>query len=279
MTTDSPSTATPARERVRATELILLVVAVAAIGIMVYGVPLWVGGAALGAVTALGALMVLAGRDPRGVPIESLAMPAVAAIGAIGAAHLAGIHWTAILALAAGAALLAASLGLEVRLLDPPRSADPRNPSLVLLLALVLAFVAFTGTAGAIPGAFVEPPLSAGAQAPPLPVRDLALLATGDAIVAFLLGYRLTALRVTRMRDVVWSAGTYAFLIAIASAAVRALAVPRLLGPAVLTVALYIWSAYRAAPGAERHSAQWLLEYAVLAAVAALAVAWNVLLR
>lgn len=279
MTTESPSSATSARERVRATELILLVVAVAAIGIMVHGLPLWIGGAALGAVTALGALMVLAGRDPRGVPIEALAMPAVAAIGTIGAAHLAGIHWTAILALAAGAALLAASLGLEVRLLDPPRSADPRNPSLVLLLALILAFVAFTGTAGAIPGAFVEPPLSAGAQAPPLPVPDLALLAAGDAIVAFLLGYRLTALRVTRMRDVVWSAGTYAFLIAVASAGVRALAVPRLLGPAVLTVVLYIWSAYRAAPGAERHSAQWFWEYAILAAAAALAVAWNVLLR
>jgi hypothetical protein len=279
VTTESPSTAAPGRERVRATELTLLVVVVAGIGIMVHGLPLWIGGAVLGAVTAFGALMVLAGRDPRGVPIESLAMPAVAAIGAIGAAHLAGISGTAILALAAGAALLAASLALEVRLLDPPRSADPRNPSLVLLLALVLAFVAFTGTAGAIPGAFVEPPLSAGAQGPPLPVRDLALLAAGDAIVAFLLGYRLTALRVTRMRDVVWAAGTYAFLIAIASAAVRALAVPRLLGPAVLTVAFYIWSAYRAAPGAERHSAQWLWEYAILAAVAALAVAWNVLLR
>jgi hypothetical protein len=78
---------------------------------------------------------------------------------------------------------------------------------------------------------------------------------------------------------VVFAAGTYAVLIAVASVAVRALSVPRLLGPTVLTIGLYIWSAYRGAPGSERHSKQWLWEYAVLAGAAFLAVAWNLFLR
>ena len=43
----------------------------------------------------------------------------------------------------------------------------------------------------------------------------------GDAAVAFLLGYRAAALRVSTLRDALWSAATYGIAIAIAAAALR----------------------------------------------------------
>src|SRR3990172_8197785 len=63
------------------------------------------------------------------------------------------------------------------------------------------------------------------------------------------------------------------------AALLRALALPRLLGPAILAGIFYLWSAYRAAPGAERRSAGWLWEYLVLALALAGVVAWNLLVR
>ena len=60
------------------------------------------------------------------------------------------------------------------------------------------------------------------------------MLAVGDAVIAFLLGYRAAALRVSTARDALWSAATYAAAIAIGAAAVRFMEIPRLLGPALL---------------------------------------------
>ena len=105
------------------------------------------------------------------------------------------------------------------------------------------------------------------------------LLVVGDAAVAFLLGYRLAAVRVVRVRDAAFAAGTFAVVVGVAAAVLRALALPRLVGPAVLAVVFALWAAYRAAPGSERRSFAWLWEYGILSVAAALAVAWNLLLR
>ena len=69
-----------------------------------------------------------------------------------------------------------------------------------------------------------------------LPGNNLLVLAAGDALVAGLLGYRAASLRVHYFtRDVVWAAATYAAAIAIGAAAIRAMEIPRLVGPALLT--------------------------------------------
>jgi hypothetical protein len=280
-------------DRTRLTELVTLVVGAAVVGLLLDGWPLWLAGIALGLATAAGAFVILAPHDPRGVPVESLALPAVAGTGTLGIAHLAGPTWAAVAALAIGGALVAAAVALEIRMLAPAGQRDERVRGFVVLLALVVAFVAFSGIAVGIPGGVAGEAtgvaagaLGAGAASGTvgfldmtLDERHLALLVAAHALVAFVLGYRLSALRMSTLRGATWSAGTFAVVIAIATAAIRALAVPRLLGPAALTVVFYLWSAYRAAPGAERRSAQWIWEYAVLAVAAAITVAWNLLLR
>ena len=42
---------------------------------------------------------------------------------------------------------------------------------------------------------------------------------------------------------------------------------PRLLGPALLTLVLYLWSAYRGVPRTARRDARWIWEILLLAAL------------
>ncbi len=257
----------------------ILTVLAAAIGSLLDGIPFWCAAIGLAGVSGWGAFSYLFEHEPRGVPIESLWFPAIAAFGTLGIAHLVGAGLLALPALALGGAALGASLALERRLLGPEDENGPRRRTQLLELSLVLAFFAFAGIGGGIPGAIVEPQAPAGGSVPPLDGASLAALAVGDALVAFLLGYRLATLRTSVLREAAWAAGTYAVVVAVAAAALRALALPRLLGPALLTVVFYLWAAYRAAPGAERRSFAWLWEYGILVVAAALTVAWNMLLR
>jgi hypothetical protein len=52
---------------------------------------------------------------------------------------------------------------------------------------------------------------------------------------------------------------------------------PRLLGPALLTLVLYLWSAYRGVPRTARRDARWIWEVILLAALGLVVVAWNLL--
>jgi hypothetical protein len=52
---------------------------------------------------------------------------------------------------------------------------------------------------------------------------------------------------------------------------------PRLLGPALLTLVLYLWSAYRGVPRSARRDARWIWEVLLLAALGAFVIAWNLL--
>ena len=264
-------------DRIRMLELVLLAGAAAGIGLLLNGVALWIACIALAALTALGAFVILFEHEPRGVPIELLALPVVGAVGMLGLAHLAGVGLLTLPALAVGAGLVAASVSLERRLLRPAGELLERRRNLLQQLSLLLAFVAFAGIAGAVPGGLAAP--SGQGVGTPLDPRGLVLLTVADSAVAFLLGYRLAALRMTRVRDAGFAAGTFAVVVGIAAAVVRALALPRLVGPAVLAAVFALWAAYRAAPGSERRSFAWLWEYGILSFAALLAVAWNLLLR
>ncbi len=264
-------------DRTRTIELVLLATGVAAVGMLLDGPALWLAGIGIAALTAFGAFPMLLAHEPRGVPVESLAPPAVAAVGMLGLGHLAGVGVFTIPALAGGAMLLVGTLSVERRLVPSSVEVGERRRNLLQELSLLLAFAAFSGIAGAVPGGLAEPP---GSVTPlPLDQRAIVLLTVADGVVAFLLGYRLAALRVTHVRDAAFAAGTFAVVVGIAAAALRALALPRLVGPALLAVVFAIWAAYRAAPGSERRSFAWLWEYGVLAAAAAVAVAWNLLLH
>ena len=129
-----------------------------------------------------------------------------------------------------------------------------------------------------VPGGLVQPTADGGVT-PPIPETDLLILAAGDAAIAFLLGYRAAALRLATLRDALWSAVTYAAAIAIGAAALRAMAIPRLMGPALLTLAFYLWDAFHGASPARRRDINWIWQTVLLAALGVIVVAWNLLLR
>ena len=231
----------------------------------------------LGAV-ALGTLQVLGAVDSpeaeRGVPIESLIVPAVAALGGVGAIRLVPLGALIIPAIAAVALLLDRAITVETRIVASAQGPTAEDRTAALITMLVVALVAFAGIAAIVPGglAGLEP---RGAPVPPLPRENLVVLATADAIVAALLGYRAAALRVARARDAAWAAASYGIAIAIGAAAVRALGIPRLIGPALLVFLFYLWDSLHAAPPSRRRDPRWLWETAILAGLAVAVVAWN----
>ena len=211
-----------------------------------------------------------------GVPIESLILPAVAAIACVGAIRLVPFGlWLAPALLVTGL-IVDRTLALEARILAAHDDLGTEGRTTVLVTTLIVAFLGFTGVAATVPGGLVQP--AAGVSAP-LPETDLLALAVGDAVIAFLLGYRAAALRVTTLRDALLSAATYAVAIAIGAAALRAMEIPRLMGPALLTLAFYLWDAFHAASPARRRDVRWIWQMALLVGLGLVVVAWNLLLR
>jgi hypothetical protein len=151
----------------------------------------------------LGALQVLGDETARadgaglGVPIESLILPAVAAVACVGAIRLVPFGlWLAPALLLVGI-VVARTLALEGRLLISHEDPGAEGRTEVLATILVVAFIGFAGVAASVPAGLVQPGTTDG----PLPESDLLTLVLGDATIAFLLGYRAAALRLTTFRD------------------------------------------------------------------------------
>jgi hypothetical protein len=265
-------------------DLALLAVTVVGLSRLTEPPTVWVIAILLLAAMLFGTLQVLADEvapagQSAGVPIEALILPSVAAVGCLGAIRLVPFGlWLAPAMLLTGL-LVARSLAIEARIQateDEGLSVADRTSLLVTML--VVAFIGFTGVAAMVPGGLVQPNADGGVT-PPLSETYLLVLAGGDAIIAFLLGYRAAALRVISLRDALWSAVTYGAAIAIAAAALRAIAIPRLMGPALLTLAFYLWDAFHGASPARRRDANWIWQTLLLAALGVAVVAWNLLLR
>ena len=265
-------------ERSRSLNLVTLVTALAACGLIVATNAVWPVAALVAGATAVGTFLLLAELDPRGVPVEALATPVVAAGALTGLAAFVGVGALSLPLLATGAVLVGAALTLERRLLGPADATHSRARQQLMPFTVLLAFVGFAAVAASVPGGLVEP--QTGQQgAGGLDEGGLLVLALADGLIAFLLGYRLAALQAPSIIEAAWAAGTFAVVVGAGAALLRAVALPRLVGPAILAAIFYLWAAYRQASGAERRSEGWLWEYLALAGAAALAVAWNLLLR
>jgi hypothetical protein len=265
-------------ERARVANISLLLVGLAGLASLLGGSAFWFGLLIVAAAAAFVAFQFLGDVDPRGVPVESLATPAVVAMCVAGLAHLGGANASMIVVLAGGGLLLGMTLVLERWLMGPADEARARRERQLIPLVVLLAFLGFAGAAGAV-YAGLAVPLPGTSQPAAIDGGSLLLMAVADGTIAFLLGYRLAATRAADLIEATWAAGTFAVVIGVAAALLRALALPLLLGPAVLAGVFYLWSAYRAAPGAERRSAGWVWEYLVLLVALVAAVAWNLLLR
>jgi hypothetical protein len=265
----------------------LEIVATAIVGMaaVMTGPLIWPAAALLLAAMVVGTLEVLAAGDEdrfgaqvllgdRGVPIESLILPAVAAIGCLGAIRLVPLGLALVPALAGTALLVDRAIALEARLVANDQAPTDDDRARTLIAMLTVALVAFTGVAAVVPGgiAGLEP---AGAPAAPLSLGNLLILALGDAVVAALLGYRAAALRATSLREALWSAVTYGVAIAIGAAAIRALGIPRLIAPALLMLVLYLWDVIHGSAPASRRDPGWIWQTALLAGLGVVVAWWN----
>ncbi len=264
-------------------ELIALAVALAAIGRLAEGPALWAAALLAAGALGLAALEVLGTDDDAlpgladlGVPVEALLVPAAIGIASVTAIHVVPVGLLLVLGLAVVGPLVASAIAIERRILARPGGPTAADRTALLGLVMLLAFLAFTGIAAAIPGALVEPPPTGVEIAVPgLAMGGLVLLAALDGLLAGILGYRLAALQGPTLRGALAAALSYAAVIAITAAALRAMGLPRLLGPALLTLVLYLWSAYRGVPRGTRRDARWIWEVLLLAALGALVVLWN----
>lgn len=233
----------------------------------------------LGAVV-LGALQVLSDElGPReagaGVAIEALILPSVAAVACLGAIRLVPFGLGLVPALGVTWLLVRRTLAMEARIHRASSGLSADDRTAVLVTILLVSFIGFTGVAAMVPGGLVERTNGPG----PLPETNLLILAIGDGIIAGLLGYRAVALRLSNLVDALWSAGMYAAAIAIGAAALRAMEIPRLVGPALLTLAVYLWDALTGTAPARRREWRWIWQTGLLAALGVVVTAWNLLLR
>ncbi len=261
-------------------EMVTLTVVLVGLSRLVEGPALWAMAVLALVVHVLATLEVLgtdAAAQEEGVPVEALLVPGVAAVAAIGALRLVPVGLLLVPALFAAGCLVLASVALERRILGRANGPTADDRAGLLSLVLIVAFVAFSGIAAAIPGALAEPVGGSVAARPGLPMEGMILLAAADGLLAALLGYRLAALRAPDLRGAAISALSYAAVVAIAAASLRAMAIPRLLGPALLTLVVYLWGAYRGAPRPARADARWAWELLLLLGLGAIVIAWNLL--
>lgn len=261
-------------------ELVLLVVVLVGASRFLEGPLVWLVLAIVAGAVAIGSLQLMGDSHPVGdsigIPVESLILPTVAAVAGIGIIRLAPIGVGLVPILLVLAYAIQRAVTTEVRILLAPHGATPSERTFVLLQILVLGFAAFAGIAALVPGGLPDLGSLGPDQvaAPALSDLSLATIVVGDALIAGLLGYRAAALRIAAVRDVAISALTYAAVIGIAAGGIRAMEIPRLLGPGLLTLVLYLWDTIHGAPTSRRRDAQRVWEVVLLAGLGVLVVVW-----
>jgi hypothetical protein len=163
---------------------------------------------------------------------------------------------------------------VEETIAEPELPPHPRALA-IRSMALALAFVGFVAAGGFIRGAFA----GVGQELTFLHFIELIVL---DAAVAGAVGFRLSALvaPTTGDRPVrVWAFIEYAAPAALAAWAFRALGLPRLFVPALLTLIVYIVTVVRESPEPVLLNRRLLQELGILALAGLATIAWGMLVR
>jgi hypothetical protein len=268
-----------------ARELGLVVAALAALA-------RFVSGPTLVAVTALVVLVAVAGTGsllgqlrPWRWPMERVAIPAVAAFAAVGTAHLLDpVPWLGF-AFAGSWIVVTWAVGLEVAPALPgvptvtvvpsfwgtesdtaPEPADERSgatgggharPTSARLGAFGLAFLGFAAIGGIVPG-------SVAGDGQPLTFWVFVATIALDVAIGGVAGYRIAVLRPHTRGEAAVALYQYSMALAPVGVLVRALALPRLFGPALLALAAYVVTSLRESDEPVRFNARLLEETAVL---------------
>jgi hypothetical protein len=263
-------------------ELVLTASIVIVLSRLVDGPAAWLVAVLLGGSLVASSPWLLGAANPRSIPVESTILPALAAVASLGAIRVIPGGVATLIAIAGAAFLIDRTLALEVRLhlrVSPP-SADDRT--LVLAYSVVTGFLAFVGVAALVEGGLVASTVGPAAGADSLvglSEAGLLVLALADALVAGLLGFRLAVMRERNQRTAVLSGLTYAAVVAIAAGAIRAVALPSLLGPAIVTLVFFLWDGIHGSAPAQRRDPRWIWQTALLFVLGLAVVAWNLALR
>ncbi|HEY3522833.1 MAG TPA: hypothetical protein VGK63_03940 [Candidatus Limnocylindrales bacterium] len=244
-------------------QLALLVVAATAAARLTGPPGAWLVAGLIAASAFVGALGIVAVAP--GSRVQSRVGPAAGVVpAAIAAAGGLAIHAVApgmelLLALAVIGLLVAWSVGLERRLVLGARAPSDEDVAMVLALSVAAAFVAFVGV-----GTLVEGGLARSGDSP-IPVDRLVILAIADGLVAAALGVRLARLRAATARNATLAGLSSGAFVALSAGALRALAIPFLLGPALLALVFFLWDAVTGSTVARRRSPRWAWELGLLA--------------
>jgi hypothetical protein len=305
------------QQRNGARELALIVAALGVSVHFVDAAPAAIATALLVAAAAIGTGALAGEARPWRLPLIPVVLPALAALSVAGIARLVDpVPWLA-LVFAAGWAIVAWVVRLEATPYivgagetsaapSGPRAAGPAvrmrprrraefdlpkivaepidtspepaphpRPVAVRATSLGLAFLAFVAVGGIVPGGFAGEGGSLGGQA-------LAAIVALDLLVGGLVGYRIASIESTSRFDRivrVLAFGQYAIPIGIAGASLRLLALPRLFGPALLTLVAYVVTGLRESPEPIVYNRRLLQETALLGLAGALAVVWGLMVR
>lgn len=163
---------------------------------------------------------------------------------------------------------------VEDTISEPEVPPHPRSLA-IRSTALALAFLGFVAVGGFVAGALGD----AGQK---LQGREMAELVAVNAVVAGLVGYRISALVASSARDRmirILAVLEYAVPVAAASWALRALTMPRLFAPALLTLLVYVITVLRESSEPVLMNIRLLRELAALTLVAVIAIAWGLMAR
>ena len=265
--TRNPATWTRSRR-----DLVIAAVGVVGLSRFAEGDVAWLIGGLVFAAVALGSWQVLGDEATSGIPIESTINPAVAAAVSVWALRLVPIGLGLAPALLVVGVLIDRCLRIEERLVVGSHALAASDRTALLVVAVVVGFIGFTGAAVMVPGGLADPGAPGAAR---LTNQGLLVLALADGLIATLLGYRLSVIRQANLRAAVWSAATYGGSIAIGAAALRAIGIPRLVGPAILTLVFFLWDAFHGASPARRRDPRWIWQTALLVVLGAAVIAWN----
>ncbi len=227
-------------------------------------------------VVLLAGLGMLGDGQPPARRFTSLLLPATLTGGTAAAVHLVPTGLWLLAAFGVFVVVLDRIIALEMGILAQPTVVSDGDRARVLVAAVFTAFVAFTGVSALVPGGMPEPAASPTAGASAMTQGWLLALAVADALAALVIGWRISALRFGQPIETARSALTYALVTAIAAGLIRAIDLPRLVGPAVLTLVFYLWDAQHGSAPARRRERRFVWEMVLLAILAVVVVAWNV---
>lgn len=258
------------QDRNGARELGLIVATLALLGRFVAEMPLWVAAALAAVIATAGTAGLLGELRPWRWPLDRVVLPGLAALAAMGTAHLVDpVPWLAF-AFVGSWLVVAWVVGIETAAGEVD-GVHARSTS-ARLGAFGLAFLGFAAVGGLVP---------AGLAGDGQPLTVAAFLATValDVAIGGLAGYRIAALRRHTRGEAVVAFYQYSMILAPAGVLVRVLALPKLFGPSVLALVTYLVTSLRESEEPVRFNARLLEETAALTLAGALVIVVGLLVK